>query len=125
LNLGHVYVVYTTLARPPKDKITICVCAVNGFFLWINTEPRQHGIGQFPLARADHACLTHDCFLDCSRVIVHSEAEIAAAAQRGPISKDLATRIVAYLTKSPPKTFAPRHLRLVIEQLSAFIAALV
>jgi hypothetical protein len=91
-------------------------------FFWINTESRQHGIGQFPLTPADHSSLKHNCFLDCSRVTVFSDEEIAAAADRGPISQNLAARIIAYLTKSPPKTLAPRHLNNILDQLSRFVS---
>jgi hypothetical protein len=51
---GHVYVIYTALARPPKDKLTVCVCATESLFFWINTNPRRHGVGQLALTAADH-----------------------------------------------------------------------
>jgi hypothetical protein len=115
--VGHVYVVRTVLTKPPKDKITICVCAAENLFLWINTKPRPHGVGQFAMAMADHAALTHDCYLDCSRVTTFS-AELATALHRGPISKALASRIVVFLKKTPPKTLPGKHLNLITTNLS-------
>jgi hypothetical protein len=115
--VGHVYVVYTVLTKPPKDKITVCVCAAESLFLWINTKPRPHDIGQFALTAKDHAALTHDCYLDCSRVTTFG-TELASALHRGQISRTLAIRIVEFLKKTPPKTMPGRHLALIITNLS-------
>jgi hypothetical protein len=116
--VGKVYVVYTVLAKPPKDKITICVCAAENLFLWINTNPRSNAVGQFALTARDHSALTHDCYLDCSRVTTFAEAELESAHHRGPISKALAERIVDFLDKTPPKTLPGKHLKLIIANLS-------
>lgn len=117
--VGHVYVVYTKLARPPKDKITVCICAAENLFFWINTNPRRDGIGQVPLFEADHTALTHDCFLDCSRVTTFPPLDLAAAQHRGAISEAVARRIVAFLQDDPPKTLTPKFLNLAIVNLSA------
>jgi len=101
---GHVYIIRTTLARPPKDKITICVCAAENLFFWINSKPQRHGVGQIELTATDHSALTHDCFLDCSRVTTFSQREMNAAQHRGCISAALAERIVLALEGNPPKT---------------------
>ena len=53
MNVGRVYVVRTTLSRPPKDKLTICICSSEDLFFWINTDPRSHGVGQLQLAATD------------------------------------------------------------------------
>ena len=116
---GHVYIIYTALARPPKDKLTVCICATENLFFWINTNPQRHGVGQFPLAAADHGALRRDCFLDCSRVTTFTEHELAEAQHRGTISRDLAQRIVAFLQDDPPKTLPPRFLNLAIDNLAA------
>ena len=115
--VGHVYIVYAVIAKPPKDKITICVCAAENLFLWINTKPRRDAVGQFALTAMDHAALTHDCYLDCSRVTTFA-AELASALHRGPISKALAARIVEFVEKKPPKTLPGRYLKLIITNLS-------
>lgn len=117
MNVGHVYVVHTTLARPPKDKITVCVCAADNLFFWINTKPQRHGVGQFPLAQDDHEALSHACFLDCSRVTTFLQHELAAAQHRGGISAELATRLIAFLEENPPRTLAPRMVRLATDNL--------
>jgi len=121
VNVGHVYIVNTTLARPTKDKITICICAADDLFFWINTDARPHGVGQFPLAASDHSALTRDCHLDCSRATTFLPNELREAGHRGPISSDLAARIVKYLTDHPPKTLTPRYLKIAIENLTALI----
>jgi hypothetical protein len=97
--VGHVYIVHTTLARPPKDKITVCICAGENLFFWINTNPQRHGIGQIPLTTADHAALSRDCFLDCSRVTTFAKRELDAAQTRGTISASLARRVVELLER--------------------------
>ncbi len=117
--VGDVYVVYTALARPPKDKLSICICASDNLFFWINTKAQRHGVGQFPLFAADHAALTHGCFLDCSRVTTFLPGELGSAQHRGPIGVDLAKRIVEFLENKPPKTLPPSQVRLVVENLSA------
>jgi len=119
LILGHVYVVPTTLTKPPKDKLTICVCVDQSLFVWFNTKPRSHGHGQLPIAATEHPALTHDCYLDCSRVTSFPPRELAAAQQRDRISAALAARIIAYLEANPPKTLPGRHRQLIIDNLQA------
>lgn len=102
--LGRIYVIYTTLARPPKDKLALCICSAENLFFWINTNSQRHGIGQFQLTATDHDALSHDCFLDCSRVTTFLPQELAAAQQREAISADLARRVVNFLQNDPPKT---------------------
>jgi hypothetical protein len=118
VKIGHVYIIHTTLARPPKDKITVCICADENLFFWINTKASVHGVGQFPLTAAEHAALDRDCYLDCSRVTTFQPYELKKAIHRGPISCELAQRIVGYLTDEPPKTLVPRYLKLAIKNLS-------
>jgi hypothetical protein len=115
---GHVYIVRTTLTKPPKDKIVVCICATNNLFFWINTNPQTHGIGQLQVKSTDHGALTRDCYLDTSRATTFLPLELQGAQGRGTISKALATRIVDYLNNSPPKTLAPKHLQLAITNLS-------
>ena len=116
---GHVYVVHTVLARPPKDKLILCICSVESLCFWINTNPQRHGLGQFALTAADHGALTRDCFLDCSRVTTFSQQELNAAQHRGAISVALAKRIVEFLEKDPPKTLPPRFVNLAVDNLAA------
>ena len=120
--IGHVYVIYTTITKPPKDKITICVCAANSYFLWINSLPRVHGVGQMELQAADHpAALNKDCFLDCSKITVFSTQEISRAEHRGQISHDLAERIIEFLEKHPPKTLPEKHRALIADNLRGLL----
>jgi hypothetical protein len=59
MKLGRVYVVRTTLSRPPKEKLTVCISSDEALFFWINTDPRSHGVGQLALAATDCLCLSH------------------------------------------------------------------
>lgn len=118
---GHLYVIHTTLASPPKDKLTICICAADTLFVWINTEARRHGVGQFPLKKGDHSALSHDCHLDLSRVTTFPPRELSKALDRGVISSDLADRILRALKAAPPKTLPPRHLRLIVQCLEGLV----
>jgi hypothetical protein len=121
--VGHLYVVHTTLATPPKDKLTICICATELLYFWINTEPRHHGIGQLQLTAADHSALAHACNLDCSRVTTFPPDELKSAQDRGAISAALAERIVKELTDRPPRTLPPKHLMLATQNLSTLFAS--
>jgi hypothetical protein len=118
--VGNVYDIHTTLARPnPKVKITVCMCDKDFLFFWINTAAAFNGIGQFPLCAADHPRrLSHDCFLDCSRITTFPAAELRAAIDHGPLSTELKRRIVAFLTTAPPKTLPGKHLALAIANLA-------
>ena len=122
MKLGHVYIVDTALARPQKDKITICISAGENYFLWINTRPRRDKPGQMPLAATDHQALTHDCFLDCSRLTTFPDHELHAALHRGPISVELAKAIVAFLEAAPPKTLPGKHLRIIVDNLRLYFS---
>ena len=119
MNVGHLYVVNTTLTRPPKDKLVICVCPASKLFIWINTLPRQHGVAQLQLAAVDHGALTHECYLDCSRVTTFLKHELDAALDRGRISPALAQRIVAFVQAENPKTLTPAQLSLIGTNLGA------
>ncbi|NDK47883.1 hypothetical protein [Rhizobium laguerreae] len=109
--------VNTALARPSKDKITLCVCASDNLFFWINTNARAHGVGQLQLTATDHQALTHDCFLDCSRLTTFPAHELRSAQDRGIISSQLAKGIVDFLNANPPKTLPPAHVQLAIKNL--------
>jgi hypothetical protein len=122
MNVGRVYVVRTNLSRPPKDKLTVCICSNENLFFWINTDPRSHGVGQFTLSATDHPALSHSCYLDCSRVTTFLPLELKAAQPREPISAELAKKIVKFLTDSPPKTLPPRYLNLAVNNLRVLYA---
>lgn len=121
MNSGHIYVIHTTLTSPPKDKIVLCISGEDKFFVWINTLPRHHGIGQFPLAAEDHQSLSHDSFLDLSRATTFQANELDVAVDRGTISSALAQRILTYLTDNRPKTLSERYAELLRTMLTAII----
>ncbi|WP_366556722.1 hypothetical protein [Aquibaculum sediminis] len=118
LEVGHVYVVRTTLNKPlPKDKITICVAAGENYFLWFNTKPQPHGFGQLPCTAEDHPALSHDCYLDLSRLTCFSPNEIATARHRGTISDALRERIVQ-MVEAGIETLPTRHAQLIRDAFS-------
>lgn len=120
LEVGHVYVVWTALARSgPKNKITLCVSADESLFLWFNTNSAHHGIGQLSCSPSDHQALDHDCYLDLSRLTFFSPGELATARDRGVISNDLCDRVLEML-RHGIETLPPRHARLIQENLSKF-----
>lgn len=121
MNLGHLYVVFTTLTRPPKDKLAICICPSSNLFIWINSDPRHHGVAQMPLAATDHDALTKACYLDCSRVTTFLPGELAAAKDRGLISPALAASIVGFITQNKPKTLPQVQFDLIVGNLSTLI----
>jgi hypothetical protein len=122
VKVGDVCIIRTTMTRPPKDKIVLCCCVADGLFLWINSEARKHGVGQMPLVQTDiPSVLSHDSVLDCSRLTTFLPKELAMARHRASISGGLAGRIIDYLEKTRPKTLPPRHLRLIIENLSTLL----
>ncbi|NJL06907.1 MAG: hypothetical protein HC900_00560 [Methylacidiphilales bacterium] len=83
------------LTKPPKVKFALCVCITHGYFVWINTKVAPHGKDQLALAPGCHPLVTHDSFLDLSRVVVHSTAELEGAKEFPCISRDLRDLIVA------------------------------
>ena len=117
--LGHLYVVSTTLTRPPKDKLAICVCNERNLFVWINTNPRPHGVGQFKIDGNSHGALNHESHLDCSRLTTFLPAELHAAQDRGPISPELASAIVEWLEAERPITLTDGHYKLLLDNLRA------
>jgi hypothetical protein len=106
MNLGHVYVVRTTLSKPPKDKIVLCVCDQQNLFFWFNTKPSPRGVGQLLCEPTDHNALTHQCYLDLSRVTTLLPLEINAAQDRGTITKTFADKAIEALNAGV-KTLTP------------------
>lgn len=120
MKIGHVYIVNTVLAKPKKDKITLCICTDDNLFLWINSEKRYHNIGQFELKKEDHGALTHDCYMDCSRLTTFPPAELTASLERGCITNDLAQRIIQFLSDpdTAPSTLVQAQIDRIINNLS-------
>jgi hypothetical protein len=115
---GRVYIIFTTLTRPkPKEKIVLCVCENEELFVWFNTHAQPHGVGQLQCTRSDHPALTHDCYLDLSRVTTFRAAEIANAQPRAPIPDELKKKICSMVRAGIP-TLAPRYTKLILENFA-------
>lgn len=87
----------TQQTNPPKVKLALCVCSESNWFLLINTLPRFHGVGQMPLAEDDHIALTHECYMDCSKLFSFPVAERAASRDRGVISEEIADKLIEFV----------------------------
>ncbi len=111
LETAHVYVVMTTLTKPPKEKIVLCLCQSACLFFWFNTKAQAHGVGQLPCCADDHPSLSRDCYLDLSRVTTFLPAEIEAALHRGPISSEFRKKIFD-MVEAGIATLAPRFTEL-------------
>jgi hypothetical protein len=119
VNIGNVYRVRTALCKPPKDKLAICCCD-SALFLWINTDRRNHAVGQMLLEMSDlPGILRHDSILNCARLTTFPPSELRAAQPLGRISSELARKIINFLNSDPPKTLPPRHLGLIVTNLQA------
>jgi hypothetical protein len=92
VNVGDVLRVYTTLAKTPKQKIVLYVGTAQQLFVWFNTEPRQRP-AQMPVAAREAPGIPHDCFLDCGRVTVFTERELANAENCGRASRVFLLRV--------------------------------
>ena len=121
IQVGHIYIVSTNLTRPPKDKITLCICSTDNYFLWFNSEARIHGVGQFIVTEADHVALTKNSYLDCSQVTTFPPGELASAQPRGVISRTLAKRLQIYLNANPPRTLPPAHHGKILTMIAALL----
>jgi hypothetical protein len=76
--IGRVYIVFTTLTKPPKQKFALCLSAERQLFVWFNTNPRSHGRDQLLCEAGCHELIEHDSYLDLSRMVTHLQAEIDA-----------------------------------------------
>jgi hypothetical protein len=94
--VGHVYIVFTALTRPPKEKYALCVSAENEWFVWFNTNPRHGGDDQLLCKAGCHELIEHDSYLDLRRVVMHSQAEIDAGKEFACISPALRDHILAF-----------------------------
>ena len=111
--VGHVYLIHTALTKPePKDKLILCICDQANLFLWFNSKPAHHGIGQLPCAKGEHEALWKDCHLDMARVTTFAPHELAIAGPRGPVSETLMSRIRT-VANGGVSLLAPRHLKLI------------
>ena len=87
--VGHVYIVDTLLTKPPKAKFALCVCIDPQYFLWINSKPQSNGRDQLALKTGCHRLVSHDSFLDLSRIVAHSPVELENAREFERISSEL------------------------------------
>jgi hypothetical protein len=65
----------------------------------------------------EHGSLTHACHIDCSRITTFLPNELAAALDRGSISRGFAAQIVSFIALVKPKTLSEAHQQLIIANL--------
>lgn len=115
---GNVCVYYCNWIKAPHDKIALCICDTNYWVFWFNSAAAFHKIGQLPCDAPDHpAALVKPCFLDFSSVKAMSQQEIAAAADRGPISDSFRAKILSALS-APIARLSSSHKNLAIANLT-------
>jgi len=115
---GHVYIVFTALTKPPKEKFALCVSQENEWFLWFNTLARPHGRDQMGVMAGCHQLIVHDSFLDLSRVVHHSAIELEAGKEFGCISAELAASIAAFIEHGI-ELMPQRHIDIVRASMTA------
>jgi hypothetical protein len=107
-----------------KEKIVLCVCAGDDYgnmlFFWFNTDRARHGIGQLPVQPTQAPGLTHDCFLDLSRVTTFPPAELKNAEDRGTASRELLFEVINALSQGI-RTLTQRQTNSVVSSLFACI----
>ena len=79
--IGHVYIVFTPLTKPPKQKYALCLSAERD---------------QLLCEAGCHELIEHDSYLDLSRMVTHSQAEIDVGKEFACISTALRDKIVAF-----------------------------
>jgi hypothetical protein len=96
MNVGDVFRVHTTLTKPqPKTKIVIYVGKHAGvdLFVWFNTDPREKRPAQMSVTAQEAPGITHNCFLDCSRVTTFPARELSGAERQGCASAEFRKRV--------------------------------
>lgn len=125
MSIGKVYRVFTNLTKPsPKEKIILRVSDTECLYIWFNSKPQLDineniKIGQIPVVANAHEALSHDSYLDASRLIYHEQSEVVR--EYSIISSHLATHIVSYLSETPPKTLTPQQIKMIVTNLSTLI----
>lgn len=114
--LGHVYIVDTLLTKPPKEKYAVCVCVANGYFLWINSNPRPHNCDQLFLPAGIHELVKHDSYLDVSKVVCHPSFELNNAKEFARLSKECCEAIIEFIDAGL-EVMVPRHASLIRSNL--------
>lgn len=115
---ANVCVYYCGWIKSPHDKIALCICDVNYWVFWFNSNAAFHNIGQLPCDSSDHpAALVKPCFLDLSGVKAMSQQEISAASGRGPISDVFRRKILTALS-GPISRLSESHRLLAVTNLT-------
>ena len=99
LAAGDVLLVDCQKLKDPHDKFTVCVCPDRKWFFFINSKPRAMSPeAQVPVRDYELDCLDHDSWIDTSKIIRFSEAELVHAKRdrqrhKGPLSNAIKLRI--------------------------------
>jgi hypothetical protein len=103
IQVGDVIRVMARFARPkPKIKLLICVCPIQYKYMVINTDPFHAAMSaQLPVAISELTLLSHDSYIDTSKLVTLSEAETQfevdadPSCLRGTLSPTLRQKIKA------------------------------
>ena len=81
---------------------------------------RYHGVGQLPVQPTQAPGLTHDCFLDLSRLTTFPPAELANAKDCGTASRELLIKVISTLNEGI-RTLTQRQINSAVSSLFACI----
>jgi hypothetical protein len=90
-NAPEIYRVRTILVTPPKEKIVLY--AGDGYFLWFNTRARERP-GQLCVQPGECPEIARECYLDCGRVTLFSEAELSASIYCGVADETFLAKVI-------------------------------
>ena len=99
LAAGDVVLIDCQKLKNPHDKFTVCVCPTRKWFFFINSKPRTLSPdAQVPIHDYELDCLDHDSWIDTSKIISFSEAELVSARRdrqrhKGPLSNVIKLRL--------------------------------
>jgi len=86
LTPGDVILAFCPFISPPKNKYCLCICPVDRFFLFVNTNqyiPLAHG--QVTIWKEELACLSYTSHVDVVSVFELPESTIKIAVSKGHV----------------------------------------
>lgn len=114
---GHIYWITFGFINPPHEKISLCFCAEQPLFFWVNSLPKRHGVAQLPIERAICPTLNYDSILDLSGAKTGSVRDLATARDAGTMSNEMKLKVLAEL-ETPIQLLPDAHRLLALQNLA-------
>ena len=111
LECGRVYVIPSSVTKPPKDKICLCVCDTRAWFFFVNTKASRIAGGSVLVTALECSALNYDSHLDLSGVVAFQPRELAQGQARDMLADGAIRRVIAALqsgVRTLPKAHADR-----------------